>query len=245
MRPDNDGSVAAKADASDATPEIAGLQEKYDIGAIDWAVVDASGTPEQTLEQCLPRVTQPVSLLIQESSRRFLSPVVAKQITTRHVIPMGCRHYRNQQARAPPAPGEGDRGGAARRRRSMPRWPATPRFGVIARRYLRDLTAHHEATCEGDADALHQMRIALTRLRATIAFFSPMVADPQRTRLANELKWLNAHLGAVRDLDVAIERLKEINKRPPQRSTIDPGAGSAPKPSGFWRGRFAPSGIDG
>lgn len=39
-------------DASDATPEIAGLQEKYNIGAVDWAVIDASGTPEQTLKQC-------------------------------------------------------------------------------------------------------------------------------------------------------------------------------------------------
>jgi len=48
-----------EADASDATPEIAGLQEKYDIGAMDWTVVDASGTPEQTLEQCLPRVMRP------------------------------------------------------------------------------------------------------------------------------------------------------------------------------------------
>jgi len=43
-------------DASDATPEIAGLQEKYDIGAVDWAVIDASGTPEQTLIQCQERV---------------------------------------------------------------------------------------------------------------------------------------------------------------------------------------------
>jgi uncharacterized protein len=41
-----------KRDASDATPEIAGLQEKYDIGAVDWVVIDASGTPEQTLIQC-------------------------------------------------------------------------------------------------------------------------------------------------------------------------------------------------
>lgn len=39
-------------DASDATPEIAGLQEKYDVGKVDWAVIDASGTPEHTLQQC-------------------------------------------------------------------------------------------------------------------------------------------------------------------------------------------------
>ena len=37
-----------------------------------------------------------------------------------------------------------------------------------------------------------------------------MVRGLQQLRLADELKWLNAHLGAVRDLDVAIERLKEI-----------------------------------
>jgi uncharacterized protein len=39
-------------DASDATPEIAGLQENYDIGAIDWTMIDASGTSEQTLKRC-------------------------------------------------------------------------------------------------------------------------------------------------------------------------------------------------
>jgi aminoglycoside phosphotransferase family enzyme/predicted kinase len=39
-------------DASDATPEIAEIQEKYNIGAVDWAIIDASGTPEQTLKQC-------------------------------------------------------------------------------------------------------------------------------------------------------------------------------------------------
>jgi uncharacterized protein len=44
-------------DASDATPEIAGLQEQYDIGVIDWHIIDASGTPEQTLKQCQTRIT--------------------------------------------------------------------------------------------------------------------------------------------------------------------------------------------
>ena len=86
-------------------------------------------------------------------------------------------------------------------------------FRIVARRCLKDLTAHHAATREGDADALHDMRVAVTRLRTAISFFSPMVAGPQRTRIRDELKWLNAHLGVVRDLDVAIERLKKIGKQ--------------------------------
>ena len=45
-----------KADASDATPEIAKLQESYDVGAIDWIAIDASGTPEQTLKACQLRI---------------------------------------------------------------------------------------------------------------------------------------------------------------------------------------------
>ena len=45
-------------DASDATPEIAALQEKYDLGAVDWNIIDVSGTPEQTLRQCQSRITR-------------------------------------------------------------------------------------------------------------------------------------------------------------------------------------------
>jgi CHAD domain-containing protein len=89
-------------------------------------------------------------------------------------------------------------------------------FRVVAGRCIGDLTANHDATCRGNPSALHQMRIALTRLRTAILFFSPMVVDPERTRIKGELKWLNAHLGAVRDLDVAIERLKAVNKQRPQ-----------------------------
>jgi len=96
-------------------------------------------------------------------------------------------------------------------------------FRIIVRRGLKNLTANHAATCEGDADALHRMRIALTRLRTAISFFSPMVAGPQRARLRDELKWLNAHLGVVRDLDVAIERLRQTDK---QRPTADHGSWS-------------------
>jgi len=107
-----------------------------------------------------------------------------------------------------------------RLRHRTPRLDATmacdTAFRIIARRCLKDLTANHAATCEGDADALHHLRVAVTRLRTAISFFSPMVGGPQRTRIRDELKWLNAHLGAVRDLDVAIERLKEINQQHPK-----------------------------
>ncbi|MBR0712989.1 bifunctional aminoglycoside phosphotransferase/ATP-binding protein [Bradyrhizobium liaoningense] len=39
-------------DASDATPEVAALQEHYNIGNVGWDTIDASGTPEQTLARC-------------------------------------------------------------------------------------------------------------------------------------------------------------------------------------------------
>jgi len=48
-----------KADASDATPEVAGLQETYSIGSLDWAIIDASGTPEATLRHCQTRIADP------------------------------------------------------------------------------------------------------------------------------------------------------------------------------------------
>ncbi len=89
--------------------------------------------------------------------------------------------------------------------------PCDTAFRIVARRHLKDLSASHDATCSGDATALHQMRIALTHLRTVILFFSPMVDDPIRDQIRAELKWLNSELGPLRDLDVAIEGIKAMN----------------------------------
>lgn len=41
-----------RGDASDATQEVAALQEHYNIGHIGWTIIDASGTPGRTLQSC-------------------------------------------------------------------------------------------------------------------------------------------------------------------------------------------------
>jgi CHAD domain-containing protein len=86
-------------------------------------------------------------------------------------------------------------------------------FRAASAHYLQQLTAQHEGTAAGDAAALHAMRVAMTRLRTTIALFLPMVEGDEQIRLAAELKWLRAHLGIVRDLDVALERLAKIRPK--------------------------------
>jgi CHAD domain-containing protein len=89
-------------------------------------------------------------------------------------------------------------------------------FRIVARRHLDALNASREATSNGDPAALHQMRIALTHLRAAILFFSPMVHDAVRDEVRDELKWLNSELGVVRDLDVAVDRIKSLDEQQPQ-----------------------------
>ncbi|WP_291603526.1 CHAD domain-containing protein [Bradyrhizobium sp.] len=81
-------------------------------------------------------------------------------------------------------------------------------FRIMARRYLDAVAAQHDGTCDGDVTALHDIRIALTHLRTTIRFFSPIIDDTERRRIWAGLKWLNGQLGKVRDLDVAIDTIR-------------------------------------
>ena len=78
-------------------------------------------------------------------------------------------------------------------------------FRRIALDCLANVKAHHGGACAGEADAVHQMRVAITRLRAAVAFFAPMTDDAVWTRLKREIAWLNAALGAVRDSDVVMD----------------------------------------
>jgi CHAD domain-containing protein len=70
---------------------------------------------------------------------------------------------------------------------------------------VADIKAHHSSACAGDAEAVHQIRVAITRLRAAVAFFAPIVVDAEWRRLKEEIGWLNGPLGAARDSDVVVE----------------------------------------
>jgi len=52
-----------RGDASDATQEVAALQEHYNIGHIGWASIDASGTQEQTLQRCRDAIARVVKAI--------------------------------------------------------------------------------------------------------------------------------------------------------------------------------------
>ncbi|MDI1266625.1 MAG: CHAD domain-containing protein [bacterium] len=77
-------------------------------------------------------------------------------------------------------------------------------FRNIAMECVALIEAHQEAACVGDAEAVHQSRVAITRLRAAVAFFAPIVRDDEWLRLKTEIAWLNDALGAARDSDVVV-----------------------------------------
>src|SRR4029077_18570875 len=55
-----------------------------------------------------------------------------------------------------------------------------------------------------DPEYLHQMRVALRRLRTAFAVFADGVAGPVAAPLLAELRWLSRSLGSARDWDVFV-----------------------------------------
>jgi CHAD domain-containing protein len=75
-------------------------------------------------------------------------------------------------------------------------------FRRIATDALIRIRTQHAQACAGSAEAVHQIRIALTRLRAARSFFAAMVDDAVWPELKRDIRWLNRRLGAVRNGDV-------------------------------------------
>ena len=77
-------------------------------------------------------------------------------------------------------------------------------FQAISRACLHQIVANQIPTRNGDPEGLHQTRVGLRRLRASISLFGGMLLDPQSGTIKRELKWIARELNPARELDVFI-----------------------------------------
>lgn len=61
----------------------------------------------------------------------------------------------------------------------------------------------------GDPEGVHQMRVALRRMRSALSVFRPVLPPGKADRFREDLKWLAGTLGPARDWDVFLAELLE------------------------------------
>lgn len=87
-------------------------------------------------------------------------------------------------------------------------------FKAVMHANLAHLQANERGMLEGnDLEYLHQMRVALRRLRSAFDVFGPVMPEAVVAPVVAELKWLASSLGHARDWDVFVtETLPPIEK---------------------------------
>jgi inorganic triphosphatase YgiF len=80
-------------------------------------------------------------------------------------------------------------------------------FHTIAQACLRHFRLNETVLLESrNAEALHQARVAIRRLRSALSLFRPIAQDPERRHFNAELRWLGRQLSDARNLDVLIDQ---------------------------------------
>jgi CHAD domain-containing protein len=79
--------------------------------------------------------------------------------------------------------------------------------GVIVELY-QSIIAQEPGALSGDVEAIHDMRVAIRRLRVALRNFASTLPREDRRRLQSRLKHLAEPLGEVRDFDVMIAALE-------------------------------------
>jgi CHAD domain-containing protein len=89
-----------------------------------------------------------------------------------------------------------------------PRGPAAHAVRAAIAAGVRRMILNDPRTRMGEVEPLHQMRVGTRRLRSDLRTLRPLLDRDGAESLRVELKWLGSSLGAVRDLDVLLERLR-------------------------------------
>lgn len=96
--------------------------------------------------------------------------------------------------------------------------PRKPAAGDVVRRAIAasvQRLIRHDAVVRigADPEGVHQARVATRRLRSDLRTFAPLLDRTWSDALRAELTWLADELGAVRDGDVLLMRLRDTAKR--------------------------------
>lgn len=89
---------------------------------------------------------------------------------------------------------------------SVLRWSAE----VLRLRFEEVLSFRDQSLNSADIEGVHQMRVAIRRLRSALRDFSPFLSSPFLKECNKELKQLADTLGQARDQDVAIDALRKL-----------------------------------
>ena len=80
---------------------------------------------------------------------------------------------------------------------------AAAAFQAVAHACLRHMRLNEDILLQGrNADALHQTRVAIRRLRSAFSLFGDLVEDAQGARIRAKLKRMTEPMGQARNLDV-------------------------------------------
>ncbi|MEH0843461.1 CYTH and CHAD domain-containing protein [Micromonospora sp. CPCC 205711] len=105
---------------------------------------------------------------------------------------------------------------------STPTDSAVAPVAEYARAQRDVLIANHPAARHGDQDAVHDMRVAVRRLRATLRTFRGLWDRSESEAVRAELRWLGAQLGPVRDAQVMAARLTDAVHAEPDELVLGP-----------------------
>ncbi|MGY0004055.1 CYTH and CHAD domain-containing protein [Micromonospora sp. I033] len=84
------------------------------------------------------------------------------------------------------------------------------------------LIGHHAGALGGDEDAVHDMRVAVRRLRSTLRTFRGLWDRAESEAVRVELRWLGGRLGPVRDVQVMAARLADAVHAEPDELVLGP-----------------------
>jgi inorganic triphosphatase YgiF len=112
--------------------------------------------------------------------------------------------------------------GKARDVHALPGMSVADVFRSISHDCLRHLVESRAGVARRDAEALHQMRIAIRRFRTMLTLFRDVVSGPGVESAKAELRWLRNQTAPARDLDVFIDEVMAPirNQHPKEKAVV-------------------------